>query len=1604
MSSSPWPLSRPLKSCDRSGFTLIEMAVVIVIAGIIISIVATVLPSLIQTAKIKQARAILEKTDYALQGYLIANNRLPCPDSTGDGHADPNDGGDCSSYIGNIPYLSLGLSNGNDPWGNPIRYAVYGAAGGDPMIDLTNLFADAVTFCDNGLTLAANEIAAGDDGTAGTGDDGFISTKLYTTFTDLNDVPNPSTNAGQAYVLVSGGPKDLSAPAGFFDDLNDALDLQFDAPNKQQSQTYDDLIVARSVNYLAGRHCTGGGGGGSGGGGGGDCDGIESVYCGNCDDGEDNDNDGQTDCADGDCATHPNCVNPTCAIATASPLPSGEINSNYAVDFTASAGCDCCPCEWELLSDGGFADLYLHNYTGHLSGQLSRCPGTYTIQIGLTDCDTPPDTPQKSFTIEVIANLSIARTSGDGSVNITWDDPNQEETFEVNGGHLGDIDWTCNWDGATGFEVVSTGTGSCSIRKTGATAAGNFNFVLTGTDHDCPSNTALLNLSVSVPLNLAPPYFVNMEAEWRFDECTTWDGVSFDVQDTLEDLMHYGRAANGAMALFSGKYCRAAYFDGNDDKIVSDVLTGSDIMAFGSQVTLACWFKSPGGGGGSPRLIEFSNEAGDYQWSTALCYDSDGSLRAWVSDETTGARGGEIDYSIERYDDNAWHHAVYTYSPTNGGRLYVDSVLKQTRTDDPTNNIHDAETFAIGGYYPNNSHGFNGLIDEVMVFSRELDQGEVEGLYNLPRNTCPGDCYTGPLAEYRMENFPWQGDTNEVIDSSGNGHHGMAVGPTLPTQTTPSGGKVCRAGVFAEGYLDLDLSRSAIPQDATFMAWAMFEGSTSDGYRPIFGTASGGSPTFFVGKDNHHAYIGIRDGTYTPNMGADIEPGEWQHITYRKTGTTKELFVDGEKTTMTAPSGSITPASLAIGYEDRMGGIYWDGLIDEVRIYSRALAENEIRAAMAETGDCPSEAVIITTESIAGGPVNAPYSQVIAASGGATPYQWSSTSTMSLFINPNSGQLTGTLNACPGTHSNAVTVTVTDSNGSVDVRRFDIIVTDGGLSISPAPQTFLCDSSTWSQGFTVSGNHLGDIDWSMEWGSGNNPGGFEIVATGGASMTLRKIGASLAGTFYFTLAAIDSSCPSNTYTTPTSYQIDISGSGGDEPYYAGLVGEWRMDECMWNGTTGEVLDSSATGAHGEGHNVGAMDEAHRSTGRICRSSALNLGGVTNQYVTLGHEAFSNLGGFSLSLWFRIDSLSSDLNTLFSGATAGNANSMLIFLDSSGDPLEARTIITYVNGLSTGRFNIGFNAANGIWHHIVWTRSLSDGTEIVYLDGTSLVDTDADVSTENITLASGGAMIGQEQDSVGGGFSVAQIFHGWIDEVLVYGEVLSQAAVNTLYGLSRNCEGDCYTGPVAEYRMDETSWTLGTPSVLDASGNDYHGTPTGNAAINSGGHLCNGGEFSNSDGSIEITGLPFSNPQDGDKTTVCFWMNWAGGSGEMPVGWGSTYDLYLLGDSLGFNTGCSDVFGVAGIGSLSHSWHHVAGVFTNNAPEENLLYIDGQLQPMALLNGSFCNRSVSSSFYISGWNSGSGYKYDGLLDEVKIYARGLSSSEIAEDMNQTHVCP
>ncbi len=222
----------PAKKGSENGFTLIEMSVVMVIVGIVVSVVMTVMPSVIRTGKLKEARANLEKYENALKGYAIVNLRLPFADSNGDGIEN------AGVTTGTLPFRTLGLSNGNDVWGNPVKYAVYGILAGTP--------APA-----NKATLLAI-IAALPAPSGGTFNPGIA----YTTTAVPCAGAGGANSANQAYVIATGGPKDLDGANGMFDLCTGTAGTGFNAENTIQSPTYDDIVRALSISEFSTLTCS----------------------------------------------------------------------------------------------------------------------------------------------------------------------------------------------------------------------------------------------------------------------------------------------------------------------------------------------------------------------------------------------------------------------------------------------------------------------------------------------------------------------------------------------------------------------------------------------------------------------------------------------------------------------------------------------------------------------------------------------------------------------------------------------------------------------------------------------------------------------------------------------------------------------------------------------------------------------------------------------------------------------------------------------------------------------------------------------------------------------------------------------------------------------------------------------------------------------------------------------------------------------------------------------------------------------------------------------------------------------------------------------------
>jgi len=124
-----------------------------------------------------------------------------------------------------------------------------------------------------------------------------------------------------------------------------------------------------------------------------------------------------------------------------------------------------------------------------------------------------------------------------------------------------------------------------------------------------------------------------------------------------------------------------------------------------------------------------------------------------------------------------------------------------------------------------------------------------------------------------------------------------------------------------------------------------------------------------------------------------LDDNEWHHVAGTYDGSQVCVYVDGQQEACNPASGSFTPGFKSIGRGD-YDGEYFNGIIDEVAIYNRALSPLEVEQHY-QNGlnglgyEEPGGGLTIITTSLPDGYVATQYFAQIEATGGIEPYSWS---------------------------------------------------------------------------------------------------------------------------------------------------------------------------------------------------------------------------------------------------------------------------------------------------------------------------------------------------------------------------------------------------------------------------------------------------------------------------------------------------------------------------------------------------------------------------------------------------------------------------------------
>jgi hypothetical protein len=218
------------------------------------------------------------------------------------------------------------------------------------------------------------------------------------------------------------------------------------------------------------------------------------------------------------------------------------------------------------------------------------------------------------------------------------------------------------------------------------------------------------------------------------------------------------------------------------------------------------------------------------------------------------------------------------------------------------------------------------------------------------------DTLAGSAASYAFE----EADGSQSFgDSSGNGHDA-----TCTVCPGSGSGIVGRALVFTgTGMLDANAALVDLSQaDFTLGAWIKTSAASQGIMTKNNGDQSweGGEKAFFLDASGRPAFAGAGNGVIRSTLA--VNDGAWHHVAvaWKHVGGTYVITVDGvdvtdRATSAYAPDLIDNPGDTfkigAASYETESAPVAFNGMIDEVAIYDRALAASDVGELAARPDD-----------------------------------------------------------------------------------------------------------------------------------------------------------------------------------------------------------------------------------------------------------------------------------------------------------------------------------------------------------------------------------------------------------------------------------------------------------------------------------------------------------------------------------------------------------------------------------------------------------------------------------------------------------------------------
>ena len=307
--------------------------------------------------------------------------------------------------------------------------------------------------------------------------------------------------------------------------------------------------------------------------------------------------------------------------------------------------------------------------------------------------------------------------------------------------------------------------------------------------------------------------------------------------------------------------------------------------------------------------------------------------------------------------NNTWYNITATFENTTSGayKLYLNNSLIASGNSSQTGSISFASTGLYLGHYNQTFSRFDGEIDQVRIFNKALNSTEVTTLYNetaCDALACSGTTNTldilsdgSCIAAYHLDGSP--------ADLSGN-YNGVQTDVTYPV------GNFDLAGSFNGTSSRIEVPFASKPNLSTCTV-SFWLKTTSTNTQALVGE---GYSSGFWG--NFQSYISsnklnVRTGNASNaednfwQSTSDVNTGSWVHCAVSMEGNTSKIYINGnlETTKTLTITRAATTQPFTIGQFYANGTLFssWtnDCLIDQVRIFNKALSAGEVTTLYNET-------------------------------------------------------------------------------------------------------------------------------------------------------------------------------------------------------------------------------------------------------------------------------------------------------------------------------------------------------------------------------------------------------------------------------------------------------------------------------------------------------------------------------------------------------------------------------------------------------------------------------------------------------------------------------